>query len=111
MNTSRIAVLISVLTAVALALPAQAADPRTGTLDCDNGETYTVAGQLFGNGYKIQDETKQPQNFIVSYLETPDGTVLVKHSPGKRRLGALACSYTIAGLGTAQVEGFLTPRR
>ena len=94
--------------AAALALPASAGEPRTGTLSCKQQGTYQVTGQLYGAAWGLSGST---QNFVVTYLEVDrTGSVLVKRSPGKDRLATHSCSYTLAGSGdTATVEGFLTP--
>ena len=108
MRRTRLVLTTGVVAAAALAVPASAGEPRTGTLTCDQG-TYAVQGQLYGAAWGLSDST---QNFVVTYLEVDgDGPVLVKRSPGKERLATHTCSYTVQGLsGTASVEGFLTPR-
>lgn len=100
--------------AVAAALPpvsAQAAT-RTGTLDCGSGGTYAVSTTSYGAAVSLADSR---QNFVLTYLRADlTGQVLVKHSPGKERLGTLSCTFSLdskAPGDTATVEGFLTPRR
>ena len=106
--TFRTAILAGVLVAGAAALPAHAGAARTGTLTCSPGGTFTVAGNLYGNGYQLADRTG---TFVVTYLRVDaTGAELVKRSPGKERLDTQRCSYTVTGTaGTATVEGFLTP--
>ena len=106
--TYRSAILAGVLAAGALALPAHAGAGRTGLLSCGDGRTFDIAGNLYGNGYKLADGSG---TFVVTYLAVDGGgPVLVKDSPGKQRLGTLSCSYAVSGTaGTATVRGFLTP--
>lgn len=101
-----------VLTAAAAAvcagaMPASAAEPRTGTLSCTDGSVIQVEGQLSGSGWKVAGSSRV---FKVSYLRADaTGEVLVGRSPGKDQQGTYSCSYTVSGrTGTATVEGRLT---
>lgn len=112
MGKFRVVAVAGVVAGVAFMLPAQAAEPRRGVLECTNGDQYDVDGQLHGAAWGLTDSTQQ---FVVTYLEVDlTGVVLVKRSPGKQRLDTLSCTYTVSSHlapgDTATVEGFLTPR-
>jgi len=112
MKNLRAAAVAGLVIGAACALPAQAGEARTGLLDCDDGGTYAVAGQLYGASWGLTSSTQQ---FVVTYLKVDlTGAELVKRSPGKQRLDTLACTYTVSNHpdpgDTVTVEGFLTPR-
>jgi len=108
MSRTRLALAAGATLAAVLAVPAQAGETRTGTLVCDDGQTYVVEGNLYGSGQKLINST---QNFVFTYFSVRGGPVITKHSPGKERLDTLICTYTLSNKEgfVIDVEGFLTP--